>query len=253
MDSALTIGKIAGAPVRVGPGSILVAGFVAFGLGQQWSGQASTVFVTVLSISTGLGFLLSILSHEAGHAIVARRAGINSHEIRLTLFGGAAALERGAPDPGTEMKVAAAGPIVNLGIAATLIGSALALSRAGFDSIALDGLVWVGAMNVILGVFNLLPGLPLDGGRVLTGFLWARRGDRAAAVRTTAKAGRVLGYLAFGLAAYELLVLRSFFGVYTALIGMILRAGPTPNWPRPRWSRASRANSSATSPASNLR
>ncbi len=224
-DSSISFGRIAGAPVRIGPGSVLVAGFVAYSLGSQWMSEDSSVFVVVVAILTGLGFMGSILAHEAGHAIVAKRNGISSREIRLSLFGGVAALERGAPNPSIEMKVAFAGPAVNLVVAAAGLGGAFALNRSGVDSVGLEALVWLGAINLILGGFNLLPGLPLDGGRILTGFLWRRRGDRGAAVRTTAKVGKAIAYMAFALGGYELVVGGSFFGFYTLFIGMILLRG----------------------------
>lgn len=224
-DSSITFGRIAGAPVRIGPGSVLVAAYVAYSLGAQWIDQNDTLLVVGVAILTGIGFMASILAHEAGHAIVAKRNGINSREIRLSLFGGVAALERGAPTPGVEMRVAAAGPAVNLVIAAATLGGGLALIGGGTDSILFDAVIWLGGINLILGAFNLLPGLPLDGGRILTGFLWKRRGDRTAAVRSTANVGKVLAYLAFALAAYELIVIESPFGLYTAFIGMILLRG----------------------------
>jgi len=189
-DNSIAIGRIAGAPVRIGPGSVLVAGFVAYSLGSQWMSESGSVLVIVVAVLTGLGFMGSILAHEAGHAIVAKRNGIGSHEIRLSLFGGVAALERGAPSPGVEMKVASAGPAVNLVIAAVSLGGSVALANSGVDSVGLDALIWIGAINLIGGGFNLLPGLPLDGGRILTGFLWRRRGARGAGGRTPAKAGK---------------------------------------------------------------
>ncbi len=224
-DSAITVGRIAGAPVKIGPGSVLVAAYIAWVLGSGWVGVASTPLIIVVAALTGVSFLLSVLLHEAGHAIVAKRAGISSLEIRLSLFGGVAALERGAPDPRTEMKVAAAGPAVNFVIALAAIGALVGAASLGASSIVTDALLWLAGINLILAVFNLLPGLPLDGGRVLTGFLWGRRNDRASAVRTTASVGRVLGYIAFAIAAIELIVFRSFFGIYTAFIGMILTRG----------------------------
>lgn len=224
-DSAISFGRIAGAPVRIGPGSVLVAAFVAWSLGSQWMSEGRSGFVVIVAILTGLAFMGSILAHEAGHAIVAKRNGIKSHEIRLSLFGGVAALERGAPKPSIEMKVAFAGPAVNLLVAALGLGAAFALGNSGVDSVGLEALIWLGAINLILGGFNLLPGLPLDGGRILTGFLWKRRGDRGAAVRTTAKVGKGIAYLAFALGAYELVVGGSFFGIYTLFIGMILLRG----------------------------
>lgn len=224
-DSSITFGRIAGAPVRIGPGSVLVAAFVAYSLGAQWMDQADAVLVIVAAALTGIGFMASILAHEAGHAVVAKRNGISSREIRLSLFGGVAALERGAPDPGSEMRVAFAGPAVNLLVAVAALGGAFALARNGAESILLDALIWLGGINLILGAFNLLPGLPLDGGRILTGFLWRRRNDRAAAVRTTASVGKVLAYIAFAIAAYELVVAQSPFGLYTGFIGLILLRG----------------------------
>lgn len=224
-DSSITFGRIAGAPVRIGPGSVLIAAFVAYSLGAQWLGQGNTALVIVAAALTGIGFMGSILAHEAGHAVVAKRNGISSREIRLSLFGGVAALERGAPDPGAEMRVAFAGPAVNLLVALVALGGAFAFLRNGAESILLDAVIWLGAINLILGAFNLLPGLPLDGGRILTGFLWRRRDDRAAAVRTTASVGKVLAYLAFAFAAYELVVAQSPFGLYTGFIGLILLRG----------------------------
>lgn len=224
-DNAISFGRIAGAPVRIGPGSVLVAGFVAYSLGSDWMDRGSSGLVIVVAVLTGLGFMGSILAHEAGHAIVAKRNGINSREIRLSLFGGVAALERGAPTPSIEMKVAFAGPAVNLVVAMAGLGGAFVLRRSGVDTIGVEALIWLGAINLILGAFNLLPGLPLDGGRILTGFLWRRRDDRGAAVRTTAKVGKVIAYLAFALGAYELVIGGSVFGFYTLFIGMILLRG----------------------------
>lgn len=223
--SGFSMGTIAGAPVRVGLGSVLVGFYIAFTLSQQWADRSSTPVVIAVSMATGALFLASILAHEAGHALVAKRNGIGAYEIRLSLFGGAAALERGAPDPETEMKVAGAGPAVNITIAVILFGVLFATSRLGVEGLVLDGLLWVAAINAILGLFNLLPGLPLDGGAVLTGYLWRRRKNRMAAVRTTAKVGRVLSYLLYVIAGYEIFVMQSFFGVYTAFIGMIFARG----------------------------
>ncbi len=224
-DSSISFGRIAGAPVKIGPGSVLIAAFVAYSLGSQWIDRDGSLLVIIAAALTGIGFMASILAHEAGHAVVAKRNGINSREIRLSLFGGVAALERGAPDPGSEMRVAFAGPAVNLLVAIAALGGAFALARSGTESILLDAIIWIGGINLILGVFNLLPGLPLDGGRILTGYLWRRRNDRAAAVRTTATVGKVLAYIAFAIAAYELVVAQSPFGIYTGFIGLILLRG----------------------------
>jgi len=229
-DSSISFGRIAGAPVRIGPGSVLLGGYFAYVLGSQWMevesiGRESTLIIVAAAVLTGLGFVLSILAHEAGHAVVAKRNGISTKEIRLSLFGGVAALERGAPTPSVEMKVAFAGPGVNLVIGAVGLGVYNALGRSGVDSVGLDALLWLSAINLFLGVLNLLPALPLDGGRILTGFLWRRREDRGSAVRSAAKIGKGVAYLAFAVGVYELVVAGSIFGFYTLFIGMILLRG----------------------------
>lgn len=224
-DSSISFGRIAGAPVRIGPGSVLLGGYFAYALGSQWMDQDRTAVVVIAALLTGLGFMGSILAHEAGHAIVAKRNGISTKEIRLSLFGGVAALERGAPNPAVEMKVAFAGPGINLVIGALGLGGAIALDRSNVESVFIDALLWLSAINLFLGALNLLPALPLDGGRILTGFLWRRRDDRGSAVRSAAKIGKGVAYLAFAIGAYELVVAGSFFGIYTFFIGMILLRG----------------------------
>lgn len=224
-DSALSFGRIAGAPVRIGPGSVLLAGYFAYSLATQWTDEGSRAAVIIVAILTGLGFMASILAHEAGHAIVADRNGMKVQEIRLSLFGGYAAFDRSAPTPGAQMKVAFAGPAANLLIGAAALGGSVALERSTIDSVAMNGLFWLGAINLFLGVLNLLPAAPLDGGGILTGFLWRRRGDRGSAVRTAAKIGKGVAYLAFALGAYELVVVGSVFGLYTIFIGMMILRG----------------------------
>lgn len=211
--------------MRIGPGSVLLGGYFAYSLGSQWMERDSTPIVVIAAVLTGLGFMASILAHEAGHAIVAKRNGISTKEIRLSLFGGVAALERGAPTPAVEMKVAFAGPGVNLVIGAVGLGGAVALDRSGIDSVFADALLWLSAINLFLGALNLVPALPLDGGRILTGFLWRRRENRGSAVRSAAKIGKFVAYLAFAFGAYELIIVGSFFGFYTLFIGMILLRG----------------------------
>jgi len=224
-DNAVSFGRIAGAPVLIGPGSVLLGGYFAYALGSQWMDEGSRVVVIVAALLTGLGFMASVLAHEAGHAIVAKRNGINVKEIRLSLFGGYAAFDRGAPTATAEMKVAFAGPAANLFIGAATLGGSLALDRSGVDSVAVNALFWLGAINLFLGVLNLLPAAPLDGGGILTGFLWKRRGDRGSAVRTAAMIGKIVAYAAFALGAYELVIGGSLFGIYTIIVGMMILRG----------------------------
>lgn len=224
-DSSITLGRLVGAPVRVGPGALLIAALLAVQLAGQWASTSSAVVAYVAAAATAALFLASILAHEVGHAVLARRAGIGVKEIRLWFLGGSAALERPAPDAKSEMKIAAAGPLVSLLVGASAIGAGFFGRWLGAPIVFSQAMNWLGGINLILAAFNMLPGLPLDGGRVLTGWLWLRRSNRLAAVRITAVVGRVLGVVAFAFGAIQLLVFGSLAGVMTAFVGMILSQG----------------------------
>ncbi len=204
------IGRIGGAEVRIGAGSVLFAILIASqatagsGLGIGWA------------VALGLGFMISIVIHELGHLVGARMVGIGVREISLDLIGGQARLERPPRTGPAQMLVAAAGP------AATL-----ALSGASFVAAALlDGPAgrvarWMAAINLLLGLFNLLPGLPLDGGQIVTGFRWWRTGDRMRGVAAATLLGRILGYVLIGLGVLQF-ASGGGFGLWTALIGWVM-------------------------------
>ncbi len=236
-DFAITVGRIAGAPVKVGPGALLLASYFAIQLGLGWADRSSATIAWSIAAATGLGFMISILIHEAAHALVARRRGVGVEEIRLWLLGGSAAMSRRAPDPNSEMMISAAGPLATLGISLGFFGLGRVVSGTVvvpyFDDVSgssaadigASALFWLGAINLLLGVFNLLPALPLDGGRVLSGALWKWRGDRVAALRMAIKASKGMAYLTFGFAAVELLVWQSGLPIWTVFIGMMFLRG----------------------------
>jgi Zn-dependent protease len=188
----------------------------------------------VLAVISALLFFLSILLHELGHAWVALRNGIPIEGIDLWLFGGVAKLGRDTDSPGVEFRVAAAGPLVTLLIAALCLGLGMAVS-SGAD--ALDSarfsndvtgattavLGYLASINVLLLVFNLIPAFPLDGGRIARAIAWKITGDRNRATRFAARLGRGGGYLmiAAGVALYAFtddLV----GGIWLAIIGWFL-------------------------------
>lgn len=140
---------------------------------------------------TGLAFFGCLTLHEVAHAVVARRFGVRVKSITLFLFGGVAEIEGELPSPGSEFAVALAGPAVSVAIGSTL---AIAARIA-------DGLAWTGAAGVLftlalvnlgVAVFNLVPGLPLDGGRILRAAIWHGTGDLSRATRVAAAGGRVV-------------------------------------------------------------
>jgi Zn-dependent protease len=153
------------------------------------------------AVAAALGFFGSILLHEIGHAVVARREGIEVSGIDLFFFGGIMKMSRDTTSPGQEFRVAVAGPVVTLGI--VIVGSLISMALLGWsgfvDLATLEGradsafelwLSFMVAMNVILLLFNLVPAFPLDGGRIARAVAWRFTGDRGRATRFSAYLGQ---------------------------------------------------------------
>ncbi len=163
----------------------------------------------VVAVCAVLLFFLSLILHELGHALVARRLGIGISGIDLWFFGGVAKMTRDTDSPGTEFKVAAAGPAVTLVIIGICVGlSALISQGAALDVMRLAGdaevspvlalLGFLGSINLFLFVFNLVPAFPLDGGRLARSAIWKITGDRNTATRSAGRIGVAFAYLIIG-------------------------------------------------------
>ena len=188
-----------------------------------------------LAVASAFLFVLSILLHELGHAVVAIRNGIAIAGIDLWMFGGLAKMRKDAESPGVDFRIAVAGPVVTLVIAGACYGIGTASVGAHdfwrvvtFQNGASMGTTLVADIcfiNVALLVFNLLPGLPLDGGRIVRSIVWWRTGDRNRATRAMAAAGRAVAYAigAFGI----LLLARGAAGqgVWLLFVALILSQG----------------------------
>ncbi|HWJ42173.1 MAG TPA: site-2 protease family protein [Solirubrobacterales bacterium] len=187
-----------------------------------------------LAVLSAVGFFGSILLHEFGHAIVAMRNGIGITGIQLWIFGGMARMDREADSPGTEMKVALAGPAVTAAIAIVLaaVGTAAAGPSGFWEAVVLETrsdvsgpmalVAWLVTINILILVFNLLPAYPMDGGRVARAIAWWRTGNRNSATRFAANLGRVFGYLFIGLGLAWAFSGNLFGGVWLALVGMVI-------------------------------
>jgi Zn-dependent protease len=194
-------------------------------------GAGSNAFL--LATVSALLFFLSILLHELGHAVVAIRNGIPIAGIDLWLFGGVAKLERDTDSPGVEFRVAVAGPLVTLAIAAACFGLGAFISSPdeAFEGAVYDSSVesqatavlgYLMSINVIVLVFNLIPGFPLDGGRIARAIAWKITGDRSRATRFAATLGRGAGWLMVGVGVLAAVSLDVLTGVWLAFIGFFL-------------------------------
>ncbi len=178
---------------------------------QRWLGGA---FVSVI-------FFLSVLAHELSHAIVSNRNGLPVKTITLFVFGGVSNLTREPDTAGLEFRIAIVGPAMSLALGALFAGL-WALVRPVNDGVA--GICAdLAVINASLAVFNMLPGFPLDGGRVFRAFVWSRNKDRLAATRTAARTGEWIAYGIMGLGVVYTFLGALVGGIWMLLIGMFLR------------------------------
>jgi Zn-dependent protease len=226
MTASVRFGRIAGIPVGASWSALLIAALIAWSLAgsllpAEVPGLAVGAYWLAGLAGAGL-FLGSLLAHEVGHALVARRAGLRVRGITLWLLGGVAQLEDEPASPGDELRVALVGPAVSGALAVGFGLAAAALSVVGAPVLAVTLVAWLALGNAALAVFNLLPAAPLDGGRVLRGLLWRRHGSRVRASVTASTAGVWVGG---GLVAYGLLGAFTGWGIgtlWTALVGWFL-------------------------------
>ena len=227
MNGNLTLGRLGGVQVRIHWSWLVVFALIVWSL-------AATVFPSqnpvlsdgvhlAMAVAAALVFFASVLLHELGHAWQARRDGLEIDGITLWLFGGVAQFKGSFPSPGAEFRIAIAGPLVTV----ILSGGFALLALAGLPS-AVDGVAaWLGYINLTLLVFNLIPALPLDGGRVLRAALWRARGDLGWATRVAADVGMGFGYLFIALGVLMFIVEGSFSGAWLAFIGWFLLQAAT--------------------------
>jgi len=162
-----------------------------------------------VAVAGAVLFIAALAAHEIAHAIVARRRGVQVRSITLWALGGIAELAGEPPTARADVQIALAGPATSLA-AGIVFGGAAILDRSWHGpAVVTAALAWLSVMNVALALFNLLPGAPLDGGRILRGLLWKRSGDRQRASRTAARSGQVLGIGISAIGVLELLAWRA--------------------------------------------
>ena len=228
----------------------------------------SPSFRSALHSSDGVAYLTTVITvlvlfgsliiHELGHALVARRHGIEVERIDLFLFGGLTQMSRDASTPGEDFKIAAAGPaatalfvLVCLGVDLAIVGPHRLVHAAELDGAVkitpvLLSLSWLLFWNVLLLVFNLIPAFPLDGGRIARSIVWRVTGDKVRGTRVAAKMGEGFALLLAGFAVWLLFAYRSFTGLWLVAISFLLWQSAAGRWRKRLSTSGSRASPSAT-------
>lgn len=223
MHPSLTVARIAGIKIGVNWSWLVAFALIVWSLAtgvfpEQNPGLSDAAYAG-MGVVAAIVFFVTLLLHELGHALQARREGMAIDSVTLWLFGGVARFHGMFPSAGAEFRIAIAGPLVSVALGGLFVGVAAGLPLPE----AVDGVAaWLGYINLLLVGFNLLPALPLDGGRVLRSALWKAKGSFEHATRIAADVGRGFGYafIAGGLAM--LIFLNAWSGAWLAFIGWFL-------------------------------
>jgi Zn-dependent protease len=234
--SSIQLARIFGIRIGASPSWFFVLFIMIYGL----SGYFNDVLVSdsngtayLVAVVAALLFFVSLVLHELGHALVARRNGIGIAGIDLWFFGGIAKMTRDTDSPGEEFRVAAAGPAVTLLIVGVCAAVGVTASRTHdfFDSAVLSNhpttpalalLGWLALINAFLFVFNMVPAFPLDGGRITRAIAWKATGDRNRGTRFSARLGQLFGYLLVGLGLFLLFTSDPINGLWFVVLGWFL-------------------------------
>ena len=232
---SIQLARVFGIRIGVEPSWFLVLFLIIWSLsgyyGDLFPGEGGKSFA--LAVVSALLFFTSVLLHELGHAVVAIRNGIGIQGIDLWMFGGVAKMERDTDSAGVEFRVAAAGPVVTLLLTVICVGAVMASTGTDdawdallFDATGASGavavLAWLGFVNALLLGFNLIPGFPLDGGRIARAIAWWRTGDRGRATRFAARLGRAFSFLMIALGILLLFQGAIVSGIWLGFIGWFL-------------------------------
>lgn len=223
MRGSVGLGKILGIPIRLHVSWFLIALLITWSLAVGYFPQAnpgwSSLTYWVVGIFAAVLFFASVLLHELGHSVLALREQVPVKSITLFIFGGVAEIGREPPTAGAEFRIAIAGPLTSLGLAAVFNG--LGTLLADYATVAAP-LAYLGWINLLLAAFNMIPGFPLDGGRVLRAILWHFNGNLVTATRWASRTGQVVAFGFIGLGVLQLFAGGFTNGLWLAFIGWYL-------------------------------
>jgi Zn-dependent protease len=224
VEGRVTIGTVWGIPIGLHFSWLFVFGLVTWSLAAgyfpaEYPGWAPSIYWLV-GAATSLVFFASILVHELGHSWVALRNGIPIRSITLFIFGGVAQISREPAAPGVEFRIAIAGPLTSLGLAGLFAGAWL-LARE--PEVLAAPAIWLARINTMVALFNLVPGFPLDGGRVLRAAVWRWTGSFGRATQVASLSGQFLAFGFIGIGILTMLRGNLLGGIWMALIGWFLQ------------------------------
>jgi Zn-dependent protease len=224
MKSGLRLGKLIGIPIELHLSWFLVFGLLtwslATGLLPQEYPELSGPALWALGAVTSILFFGSVLAHELGHAVLALRNQVPVRRITLFIFGGVAQIEKEPPTAGAEFRIAIAGPLVSLAMSASF--GLLWLLDQAIPYLAAPS-IWLARINLMLALFNMIPGFPLDGGRVLRAAIWQFSGSFSRATRIAAGVGQLTAYGFIGFGIFQMFTGQFINGLWLIFIGSFLQ------------------------------
>ncbi len=217
MQSGWRVGEIFGIPLFVDNSWFLIVILMTFAYGSDLRNDGFPFLVAaVVGLVMALLLLGSVLLHELGHSLVARRYGIKVNSITLVLFGGISSIDKEAKTPGQAFQIAIAGPLVNFCLFLLLTLFSWMLRPHTVADLAVET---IARINLLLALFNLIPGLPLDGGQVLKAVVWHFTGSRIRGLRWAARVGQLLGWIAITVGICAYISTQQFEVLFLAILG----------------------------------
>lgn len=224
MGGSVRIGRIFGIDIEVSYSWLIIFVLLTFSLATgvfpQALPHADSVLYWVLGAVASLLLFASVLVHELAHSVVARARGLPVKNITLFIFGGVSNIQEEPRTPGIEFQMAVVGPLTSIviGVISWVLGSLLVPASQGIATV----LLYVGVANVLLGIFNLIPGFPLDGGRVLRSILWKITGSLQRATRWATRVGEVVAFLFIIWGIFQVFTGNLIGGIWIGFIGWFL-------------------------------
>jgi len=221
--SQIKLGKVFGIEIGLHYSWFLIALLIVASLYSQFhvkDPEWGNTLILSMAIVTGLLFFVSLLVHELAHSVFARSRGLPVKEITLFALGGVSQIEKEPASAKTEFWMAFAGPLTSAGIGVVCLAARLGAGAASSPLYAM--ISWLGYINFALAAFNMVPGYPLDGGRILRALIWWKTGDGERATRLAAKTGQAVGFLFIAWGILQFASGAGFGGLWISFIGWFL-------------------------------